>query len=185
MRFTTGAALLITLSSLAAPALAEERPFGTLRERAAMQQGWLQKRLDTFLPGLMRRHGIDMWVVPMREYNEDPVFLATTGPNAFSARRRTILVFFDRCAAKGDPPAAACVERIALGGSSQGGVYDARRSTKPVSGGPARQAELWGDEQWQALVAVVEERDPVVIGDRPLDASSPSRTASRAASSRG
>jgi len=164
MRLAIGPLLLITLSSPAAPASPAERPFGTLREQAAMQQGWLKKRLDTFLPGLMRKHGIDMWVVPMREYNEDPVFLATSGPNSFSARRRTILVFFDRCAAKGEPPSAACVERIALGGSSQGGVYDARRSTKPASGGPARQAELWGDEQWQALLTVVEERDPVVIG---------------------
>ena len=32
-----------------------------------MQQAWLKKRLDTFLPALMRKHGIDLWVVPMRE----------------------------------------------------------------------------------------------------------------------
>ena len=57
---------------------APERPFGTLREQAAMQQDWLRKRLDTFLPALMRKHGIDLWVVPMREYNEDPVFSAVT-----------------------------------------------------------------------------------------------------------
>ena len=36
-----------------------ERPFGTLREQAAMQQAWLARRLDTFLPPLMRKHGID------------------------------------------------------------------------------------------------------------------------------
>jgi len=143
-----------------------ERPFGTLREQAALQQEWLKQRLDTFLPALMRAHGIDLWVVPMREYNEDPVFLAITSPTTFAARRRTIYVFFDRCAAAGTPPAAACVERIALGGSSQGGVFEARRSTKAAAGdvGRGRQAELWGDEQWQALVAVVEERKPRVIG---------------------
>ena len=50
------------------------RPFGTLREQADLQQGWLQKRMDTVLPALMRKYGIDLWVVPMREYNEDPVF---------------------------------------------------------------------------------------------------------------
>jgi Xaa-Pro aminopeptidase len=165
MRLTIAPLLLAALSFFAPPAAAQERPFGTLREQAAMQQGWLQKRLDTFLPGLMRKHGIDMWVVPMREYNEDPVFLATSGPNSFSARRRTILVFFDKCAAKSEPPAAACVERIALGGSSHGGVFDARRSTKQTGdGGDDKQAELWGDEQWQALVAIVKERDPRVIG---------------------
>ncbi len=164
MRLATAPVLLAALTSLAAPASPVERPFGTLREQSAMQQDWLKKRLDTFLPGLMRQHGIDMWVVPMREYNEDPVFLATSGPNSVSARRRTILVFFDKCAATGEAPSAACVERIALGGSSHGGVFDARRSTKPATGGPGQPAELWGDEQWQALLSVVRERNPRVIG---------------------
>jgi len=143
-----------------------ERPFGALREQAAMQQQWLQKRLDGFLPGLMRKHGVDLWVVPMREYNEDPIFLAITSPQTFAARRRTIYVFFDKCAAAGTPPAATCVERIALGGSSQGGVFEARRSAKAAAGdvGRGRQAELWGDEQWQALLAVVEERNPKLVG---------------------
>src|SRR5262245_37918337 len=131
-----------------------------------MQQQWLKKRLDTFLPPLMRKYGIDMWVVPMREYNEDPVFSAIAAPETFAARRRTIYVFFDRCAASAAPPSAACVERIALGGTSQGGVFEARRSSQAAAGdvGRGRQAELWGDEQWQALKAVVEERDPRVIG---------------------
>ena len=131
-----------------------------------MQQAWLKKRLDTFLPALMRKHGIDMWVVPMREYNEDPVFAAITAPETFAARRRTIYVFFDRCAAAGTAPAPACVERIALGGTSQGGVFEARRSTKAAAGdvGRGQQAELWGDEQWQVLKAVIEERKPRVIG---------------------
>jgi Metallopeptidase family M24 len=46
-------------------------------------------------------------------------------------------------------------------------VFDAVRSTKSASG-PAgarsqRQAELWGDEQWQILKKVVEERKPTAI----------------------
>jgi hypothetical protein len=142
-----------------------EHPFGTLREQATMQQAWLQKRLDTFLPALMRKHGIDLWVVPMREYNEDPVFSSISSPETFAARRRTIYVFFDTCAATGAAPIAACVERIALGGTSQGGVFAARRSTKAVDAAVnGRQAELWGDEQWQALRQVIEERHPKVIG---------------------
>jgi len=159
-------AFVAALPAVAFTQPATERPFGTLREQASLQQEWLQKRLDTFLPGLMRKHGIDLWVVPMREYNEDPVFLAITSPQTFAARRRTIYVFFDRCAAAGSAASAACVERIALGGSSQGGVFEARRSTKAAAGdvGRGRQAELWGDEQWQALLAVVEERNPKLIG---------------------
>src|SRR5881296_579840 len=154
------------LSRLAPAVLPQaERPFGTLQQQAAMQHEWLKKRLDTFLPALMRKHAIDMWVVPMREYNEDPVFWSITAPETFAARRRTIYVFFDKCAAAGTPPAPACVERVALGGTSQGGLFDARTSAKtvanPVSG---RQAELWGDEQWLLLKEVVEERKPAVIG---------------------
>jgi Xaa-Pro aminopeptidase len=153
-------------ASAALAQTAAERPFGTLREQAAMQQQWLQKRLDTFLPPLMRKYGIDLWVVPMREYNEDPVFSAITSPETFAARRRTIYVFFDTCAATGAPPSTACVERIALGGTSQGGAFDARRSMQKAAGdvGRGQQAELWGDEQWQALKALVEERQPKVIG---------------------
>ncbi|HLQ23673.1 MAG TPA: M24 family metallopeptidase [Gemmatimonadales bacterium] len=131
-------------------------PFGTLREQAQRQQAWLRQRLDSVLPGLMRKYGIDMWVVPMREYNEDPVFPAIVSPTTFAARRRTIYVFFDR--------GRNGVERIALGGTSQGGLYEAVRSTRNVSASVGgRQAELWGDQQWQVLRDVVEERNPKVI----------------------
>jgi Xaa-Pro aminopeptidase len=144
--------------SAAANEVRSYRPFGTLREQAAVQQAWLRKRMDTVLPPLMRKYGIDMWVVPMREYNEDPVFSSMVAPETFAARRRTIYVMFDRGAEKG-------VERIALGGSSQGGVWEARRTTKQVDADVAgRQAELWGDEQWQVLKQVIEERNPKVIG---------------------
>jgi Xaa-Pro aminopeptidase len=155
-----------TSSPVAAPATVAERPFGTLREQAAMQQTWLRKRLDTFLPALMRKHRIDLWVVPMREYNEDPVFPALVSADTFAARRRTIYVFFDKCAAAGSAPSAACVERIALGGTSQGGVFDARRSMRAAASnvGRGQQAELWGDEQWLALKATIEERNPRTIG---------------------
>ena len=130
---------------------------GTLREQADRQQRWLAERLQVVLPALMREHQVDMWVVPMREYNEDPVFPALVSPTTFAARRRTIYVFFDRGGEAG-------VERLALGGTSQGGLYETRASAQPAAG-PAggnanRQAELWGDEQWQLLRRVVAERAP-------------------------
>lgn len=127
-----------------------------------MQQKWLELRLERTLPGLMRRDGVDMWVVPMREYNEDPLFPAIVSPTTFAARRRTIYVFFDRGAAQG-------IERIALGGTSQGNVFKAVRSMKTVAAPAAgsrtteRSAELWGDEQWSILKQVVEERKPKKI----------------------
>jgi Xaa-Pro aminopeptidase len=166
MKHLLGALVLALAWATPAAAQSSPHPFGTLREQSMMQQEWLKKRLDTFLAPLMRKHGIDMWVIPMREYMEDPVFKALTAPDTFAARRRTIYVFFDKCAANGAPVAASCVERIALGGTSQGGVFDARRSTQQAAGdvGRGQQAELWGDEQWQALKAVIAERNPRIIG---------------------
>lgn len=150
---------------VAIPKATPGRPFGTQRQLAALQQQWLAKRLDTFVPPLMRKHGIDFWVVTMREYNEDPVFASIVSPETMFARRRTIYVFWDKCAATARAPAADCVERIALGGTSQGGVWQSRRSTKPVEAAVGgRQAELWGDEQWNALKQVIEEKQPKVIG---------------------
>jgi hypothetical protein len=142
------------------------RPFGTLREQADMQQRWLQRRMETILPALMRKYGVDFWVVPMREYNEDPIFTSIVSPTTFAARRRTIYVFHDKCAAT-PAPANCGVDRIALGGSSQGGVFQAVRSTQaaagPAGSSVARNAELWGDEQWQVLKKLIDDRQPKSI----------------------
>lgn len=155
--------LLASVVRHPSPLDAQSRPFGTLREQAAVRQAWLEQRLKTVLPGVMRRHGVDAWVIPMREYNHDPMFSSLVAPETFAARRRTIYVFFDRCAAEGrtDPGDGSCVERIALGGTSQGGLYDARRAMAAVdAGAEARQAELVGAEQWSLLKTVLEERNP-------------------------
>ena len=132
-----------------------DRPFGTLREQADLQQRWLQERLEVNLPAVMREQGVDMWVVPMREYNEDPVFRALVSATSFAARRRTIYVFFDRGEELG-------VERLALGGGSMGGLYEAYRAPQSTSL-EGVQAELWGSQQWSLLADVIRERDPQVI----------------------
>jgi hypothetical protein len=164
--------MALALGSIAqAQEIRTYRPFGTLREQADMQQRWLSQRLETVLPALMRKHGVEFWVVPMREYNEDPVFTSIVSPTTFAARRRTIYVFVDQCAkaaaSSAAPKTTPCFERIALGGTSQGGVFRAVRSTQAAAG-PAgaqaqRQAELWGAEQWQVLKQLVEEKKPSSI----------------------
>jgi Xaa-Pro aminopeptidase len=160
-------ALVVALSSAGgAQQIHTYRPFGTLREQAALEQQWLDERMKTVLPSLMKKYGVDMWVVPMREYNEDPVFSSIVSPTTFAARRRTIYLFYDPCAfVRGD--CAKPFERLAMGGTSQGGVYQAIRSTKaaagPAGGQVQAQAELWGDEQWQVLKAEIEKRNPKVI----------------------
>ncbi|MEX1140239.1 MAG: M24 family metallopeptidase [Bacteroidota bacterium] len=126
-------------------------PVPDVREQARIHQEWLQYRLEVVLPRLMREHGVALWVIPMREYNEDPVFSSLVSLTTFAARRRTIYVFYDRGKEKG-------IERLALGGSSQGGLYTAYRDTTI-----GNNAELWGREQWKLLAKVVSERQPANI----------------------
>ncbi len=159
-RLSLSAALLLAapLAAQVGPHLPNadaRRPLGTQREWATTQQEWLRLRLERTLPALMRRDSIDLWIVPMREYNEDPVFSSIVAPTTFSARRRTIYVFHDRGGDKG-------VERLALGGTSQGGMYTAVRSqvaATNVSSGSTT-AELWGSAQWDVLTKVLRDRKP-------------------------
>ncbi len=131
----------------AAPA---PKPLPPLREQAAIRQQWLKLRLERVLPALMRQHGVQMWLVICREYNEDPAFFSLVSPNAFAARRRTIYVFFDRGEEKG-------VERLALGGGSNGGLYTVYRDPE------VENRELWGQGQWVLLRKLIEERNPATI----------------------
>jgi Xaa-Pro aminopeptidase len=125
-------------------------PLPPLRQQAEIQQAWLKIRLERVLPQLLRGNNVQMWIVPMREYNEDPVFSSLVSATTFAARRRTIYLFFDRGSEQG-------IERLALGGTSQGGLYTAYRDTSLGN------AELWGKDQWNLLTKVVQERDPQTI----------------------
>src|ERR1043165_848791 len=80
----------------------------THREQNDLVTGWIKKRFDTLLGPLMTREGIDMWIMPTREYNEDPVFPAMAPLTYFASRRRTILVFVN-------PGGNKPVERYSIG----------------------------------------------------------------------
>lgn len=158
MKSRRPAALLfgLILTALCAGAMrlhaqAELPALGSLREQARLQQEWLKLRLENVLPPLLRRHGVEMWLVICREYNEDPVFFSLVSPTTFAARRRTIYVFHDRGEKLG-------VERLALGGSSQGGLYTVYRDPE------VEQRELWGNAQWALLRKLIEERQPATLG---------------------
>jgi len=126
------------------------RPVPGLREQAEVQQGWLKLRLERVLPQLMRKHNVKMWLVICREYNEDPVFFSLVSPTTFAARRRTIYVFHDRGERAG-------VERLALGGGSQGGLYTVYRDPETEN------RELYGEGQWALLRKLIAERNPANI----------------------
>ena len=121
-----------------------------LREQAAIQQEWLKLRLERVLPTLMRRYGVQMWLVICREYNEDPVFFSLISATQFAARRRTIYVFFDRGEKDG-------IERLALGGGGQAGLYTVYRDPE------VENRELWGQGQWALLKKLIEDRQPKTI----------------------
>ncbi len=71
------------------------------RERADIIDEVLADRFDNLLPKLMRREGIDMWILISREYNEDPVMRTMLPAEWLSARRRTVMAFFDKGGTEG------------------------------------------------------------------------------------
>lgn len=149
--------LILALALLHAPATAQQpdRPFGTLREQAERQQAWLEIRLERVLPRLMAEHDVDLWLIPAREYNEDPVFWSIVSPTTLAARRRTVYAFCRRD--------DGTVERIAIGGTSQGGLYEVVRAPDAAigtAGAQRRPAEPFGPEQWTLLGPVVRACDP-------------------------
>ncbi|HTU12583.1 MAG TPA: M24 family metallopeptidase [Allosphingosinicella sp.] len=129
---------LLLPTSLAAQAMPDILP---LRERARVQDAWLAERLDTVVPGLMRRHGYDMWVLIAREYLEDPVMSTMLNATSMRARRRTILVFHD-------PGGGRPIERLTVSRYGLGGLF-------APSWDPAAQPD-----QFARLAAIVAERNP-------------------------
>jgi len=136
--------LLAPLVFFAAIAFADPKIL-SMRERADVIDQWLDARIQTVLPALMRRTGIDMWVIISREYNEDPV-LRTFLPSKWqSARRRTILLIYDP---GNDQP----LDTLAVARYDVGTMFR-----------KAWDKELHG-EQWERLASLIAERDPQTIG---------------------
>ena len=117
----------------------------TQRDQARVIDELLEDRLRSVLPSLMRREGIDMWVVISREYNEDPVIRTMIPATWFAARRTTMLVIFDRGADKE-------MEFIAVARYDVGKVFI--KEWNP---------DLQPD-QWAQLGKIIEARNPKKIG---------------------
>ncbi|MEP2448405.1 MAG: M24 family metallopeptidase [Balneola sp.] len=122
----------------------------SMKERAEVIDDLLEDKIQTVLPDLMRRTGIDMWVVVSREYNEDPVIETLLPATWLAARRRTILVMYDQGEGKG-------VETLAVA------RYDVGKTFK----------KAWDKEkepdQWKRLKEIIEERNPKKIGVNQSD----------------
>jgi Xaa-Pro aminopeptidase len=119
-------------------------PVLPLRDRAAVIDRILEERLETVVPQIMRENGVAMWVLMAREYFEEPVIATMLDARSMAARRRTILVFFDP--GEGEP-----IERLTVSRYGLAGLFE-----------PAWDPEVEPD-QWNAVAAIIAERDPATI----------------------
>ncbi|MEM6396521.1 MAG: M24 family metallopeptidase [Bacteroidota bacterium] len=118
-------------------------PILSLQEQGELEDRWLAKRVETILPRLMRREGVDLWLLISREYNEDPVLETMLPSTWMGARRTTILMIYD----SGEGP----VETLACARYGVGDIFQ----------------KAWDKEeqpdQWARLVELIEARDPKKI----------------------
>jgi Xaa-Pro aminopeptidase len=65
------------------------------REQMDVREQWLQKRLGSLLLPMMKRHGIEMWIVVNEEFKSDPVTAHIVPPIPIVGRR-DIFIFTDQ-----------------------------------------------------------------------------------------
>lgn len=128
------------------------------REQEKIVNQWLKKRLDVILPKVMKRSGIDLWVVACREYNEDPVFLSLVPASMMSARRTSILVFHQL--------EDGSVKKMALTRPGVGldDFYEAVWVNQKGSIWQDGNSNNVGETQFECLARIIQEANPEKIG---------------------
>jgi Xaa-Pro aminopeptidase len=116
----------------------------SLREQARVMDELMGDRLNNLLPVLMEKNKVDMWVLISREYNEDPVLKTMLPAEWLSARRRTILVFYNN-------PAKKQLEKLAIARYNVGEHIKAAWDMKQFP------------DQWEALADLIRTRNPQQI----------------------
>ncbi len=116
-----------------------------LREQAKVIDEILADRFNNLLPVLMERNGIDLWVIVSREYNEDPVIRTMLPSTWISARRRTIIVFYNN-------PEKKIFEKLAIARYNVGENIKAEWDMQKFP------------DQWDALMNIITTRNPKKIG---------------------
>ncbi len=116
----------------------------SLREQARVMDELMGDRLNNLLPSLMEKNKVDMWVLISREYNEDPVLKTMLPAEWLSARRRTILVFYNN-------PVKKQLEKLAIARYNVGEHIKAAWDMKQFP------------DQWDALVDLIRSRNPQQI----------------------
>ena len=116
-----------------------------MREQAKVIDEILADRFNNLLPVLMERNGIDLWVIVSREYNEDPVIRTILPATWISARRRTIIVFYNN-------PEKKVFEKLAIARYNVGENIKAEWDMQKFP------------DQWDALMNIITTRNPRKIG---------------------
>jgi hypothetical protein len=115
------------------------------REQAVVIDEILAERVESLLPRLMEKAGIDMWVIMSREYNEDPIIKTFLPATWLSARRRTILVFYH-------DPAKKIYDKLAIARYNVGETIKSAWDQQKFP------------DQWDALMDIINKRNPKKIG---------------------
>jgi len=138
------------------------------RKRDEIRNRIVNKKLETVLPALMEREGIDMWIIPCREHNEDPVMMTMLPAPMRSARRRTILVF--------NKKEDGTIEKMAIIRPNTGieVIYENMwKNQKGSNWSNDNKMYKWSadndtsyppETEYECLARVVRERNPKVIG---------------------
>ena len=127
-----------------------QSPILSQRDQAKLIDDLLEERLKTVLPKIMRREGIDMWVVVSSEYNEDPVMKTLLPATWMSARRTTMLIMYD-------PGSDKEMEFLAVARYDVGKLF--KRSWDPEH----------QPDQWAQLAKVIESKNPNKIAINKSD----------------
>ncbi len=136
--------IYLFLFSICSHAQVSEGDIMSMKDRAVWIDDMLEYRLDSLLPDLMDRSGIDMWILISREYNEDPVMKTMLPSEWLSARRRTIMVFHK--------PKDGALSKIAIARYSVGRLLKGEWNI-----------DVYPD-QWEALMTYIDDKDPMQIG---------------------
>ena len=136
--------LYLFLLALPSGAQTEMPAVLSLKQQGELHDAWLTERAATVLPKLMRREGIDMWLLISREYNEDPVLKTMLPSKWMGARRTTMLVVYD-------PGEGKPLETLACARYDVGDVFK-------KAWDPEKQPD-----QWAALTELIKARNPSKI----------------------
>ena len=116
----------------------------SVQEQAKIVNDILSYRINNLLPELMTKHNIDCWVMITREYNEDPIVKTFLPAEWLSARRRTVLVFYNN-------PSTGQLEKYAIARYSIGKDIKAAWDVEKTP------------NQWEALSNLIRKLNPKQI----------------------